>query len=134
MTEILEKYNCKCIAFDETGADIVKAGISKLGIEFFFFGVGYKAWTSPLQTFYRMMLAQEIAHRGDQDDVLSWCMSNIVVKIAESNQMLLSKKMAREKVDAATAYITALSMATTNYNAQSTESVYENRGVIFLDD
>lgn len=130
--ELTGKFDIKSVAYDQHGSEVVKLGLEKMGIEFIFAGKGFGFWTAPMKEFYRMMLTKEIAHRGKPDCVLSWCLDNLVVKTAPSGDLMPMKEKCREKIDSAVALITALSLATTNFNSSNQDSVYESRGVLLV--
>ena len=93
------------------------------------FGQGFVSMSNPTKDLMRLTLEQKLAHGGHP--VLRWCMDNIVVQTDAAGNIKISKAKATEKVDAAVALVMALDRALRNGGAP-TESVYENRGLLFI--
>ena len=77
----------------------------------------------------KLVLEKKLAHGGHP--VLRWNMDNIFIRTDPSGNIKADKEKSTEKIDGAIALIMALDRAIRCGNA-TTESVYENRGVLVL--
>ena len=84
----------------------------------------------PTKELMKLVLAKEIAHGGHP--VLRWMMDNIHVRIDPAGNIKADKEKSTEKIDGAVATIMALDRAIRNALGQSTESIYESRGLLFI--
>ena len=124
-----EHYNIREIAYDRWNAQMLVQHLSDEGITMVPFGQGFISMSAPTKELMRLTLEGRLAHGGHP--VLRWCMDNIVVQTDAAGNIKISKAKAAEKVDLAVALVMALDRTVRNENSQ-TESVYENRGLLFI--
>ena len=77
----------------------------------------------------KLTLEQRIAHGGHP--VLSWMMDNVTVRTDPAGNIKADKEKSTEKIDGAVATIMALDRAI-RCGSGSSESVYDNRGLLIL--
>ena len=124
------KYNIREIAFDRWGAVQMSQNLESLGFTVVPFGQGYKDMTPATNQLMKLTLEQKIAHSGHP--VLRWMMDNIIVKIDPAGNIKPDKEKSTERIDGAIATIMALDRAQRHQG--DTGSVYNGRGILFLED
>ena len=127
--DLRDHYDIHEIAYDRWNAQMLIQHLADEGMTVVPFGQGFRDMSPPTKELMRLVLEGKIAHGGHP--VLRWCMDNAVVQTDAAGNIKLSKEKAVEKIDAAVALIMALDRAIRNENTQ-TESVYDNRGLIFI--
>ena len=83
----------------------------------------------PTKELMKLTLEQRIAHGGHP--VLRWMMDNIYIRTDPAGNIKADKEKSTEKIDGAVATIMGLDRAIRCGN-QNTESVYDQRGILFL--
>lgn len=126
--ELGTKYNIKEIAFDRWGAVQMVQNLEGMGFTVVPFGQGFKDMSPPSKEIMKITLEEKIAHGGHP--VLRWMMDNIYVRTDPAGNIKPDKEKSTEKIDGAVATIMALDRAIRNQN--STESVYNERGLIII--
>lgn len=124
-----EKYNIREIAFDRWGAVQMVQNLEGMGFTVVPFGQGFKDMSPPTKELMKLTLEQKIAHGGHP--VLRWMMDNIFIRTDPAGNIKADKEKSTEKIDGAVATIMALDRAIQCGNV-STESVYDERGILFL--
>ena len=127
--ELGERFNIKGICYDRWNAGMLIQNLQDAGFEMIPFGQGFASMSTPTKELMRMVLEEKIAHGGHP--VLSWCMDNAVVRTDPAGNIKLDKSKATERIDGAVALVMALDRAI-RCGAESGESVYENRGLLFV--
>jgi len=124
-----ETYDLRDIGFDRWGSAKIAQDIQEIGGEKFMvqIGQGWASMSAPTKELEKMILAGEIAH-GD-NPVLTWMISNVVVRQDPAGNLKPDKEKSSEKIDGVVAMIMAIDRATRN----KAESVYDERGVITID-
>ncbi len=77
----------------------------------------------------KLVLEERVAHGGHP--VLRWMMDNIYVRTDPAGNIKPDKEKSTEKIDGAVATVMALDRAIRCGN-DTTESVYDTRGLLFL--
>ncbi|HEM2695167.1 TPA: terminase large subunit [Streptococcus suis] len=124
-----EKFNIKEIAFDRWGAVQMVQNLEAMGFTVVPFGQGFKDMSPPTKELMKLTLEQKIAHGGHP--VLRWNMDNIFIRTDPAGNIKADKEKSTEKIDGAIATIMALDRAIRCGNV-NIESVYDNRGLLFL--
>ena len=124
-----EKFNIKEIAFDRWGAVQMVQNLEAMGFTVVPFGQGFKDMSPPTKELMKLTLEQKIAHGGHP--VLRWNMDNIFIRTDPAGNIKADKEKSTEKIDGAIATIMALDRAIRCENV-NIESVYDNRGLLFL--
>ena len=127
--DLRERYDIREIAYDRWNAQMLVQHLNDEGLAMVPFGQGFVSMSNPTKDLMRLTLEQKLAHGGHP--VLRWCMDNIVIQTDAAGNIKISKAKATEKVDAAVALVMALDRALRN-GGTPTESVYENRGLLFI--
>jgi phage terminase large subunit-like protein len=89
------------------------------------FGQGFASMAAPTKELEKMVGSGELAHGGNP--VLSWMVSNTVVRSDPAGNLKPDKEKSTERIDGVVALIMAISRATLN---NEVASVYESRGVL----
>lgn len=129
INELNKVYNIKEIAYDRWGAIQLSQDLESLGFTVIPFGQGYKDMSPPTKELMSLVVSKKLAHNGHP--VLRWMFDNIAIRTDEAGNIKMDKAKSIEKIDAAVATVMALDRALRNLN-QKTESVYDNRGLLFL--
>ena len=127
--ELGKRYNIREIAFDRWGAVQMVQNLENMGFTVVPFGQGFKDMSPPTKELMKLVLEKKLAHGGHP--VLRWNMDNIFIRTDPSGNIKADKEKSTEKIDGAIALIMALDRAVRCGNA-TTESVYENRGILVL--
>jgi len=124
-----EKYNIREIAFDRWGAVQMVQNLEDMGFTVVPFGQGFKDMSPPTKELMKLVLEERIAHGGHP--ILRWMMDNIFIRTDPAGNIKADKEKSTEKIDGAIATIMGLDRAIRCGNV-STESVYDERGILFL--
>lgn len=124
-----EKYNIIEIAFDRWGAVQMVQNLEGMGFTVVPFGQGFKDMSPPTKELMKLVLEERIAHGGHP--ILRWMMDNIFIRTDPAGNIKADKEKSTEKIDGAMATIMGLDRAIRCGNV-STESVYDERGILFL--
>ena len=127
--ELGKKFNIREIAFDRWGAVQMVQNLESMGFTVVPFGQGFKDMSPPTKELMKLTLEQKIAH--GEHPVLRWNMDNIFIRTDPAGNIKADKEKSTEKIDGAVATIMALDRAIRCGNDTS-ESVYDSRGILFL--
>lgn len=126
-------FDIQELAFDRWGSQKITTDLQNLGFELegkkslVQFGQGFASMAAPTKELEKMVLGKEIAHGGNP--VLTWMISNTVVKADPAGNLKPDKEKSTERIDGVVALIMAIARAMLKMD---TASVYETRGVITL--
>jgi phage terminase large subunit-like protein len=123
-----EQYDIREIAYDRWNSQSLVTHLMDEGLTMVPFGQGFVSMSAPTKELMRLTLENRLAHNGHP--VLQWCMNNVVVKVDPSENIKIDKGKATERVDCAVALVMALDR--TIRNEAAAQSVYENRGLLFI--
>lgn len=121
-------YNIKEIAFDRWGAVQMVQNLEGMGFTVVPFGQGYKDMSPPTKELMKLVLEKKISHGGNP--VLRWMMDNIFIKQDPAGNIKMDKEKSTEKIDGAVATVMALDRAIRN--KENNVSVYDDRGILFI--
>ena len=124
-----ERFNIRDIAFDRWGASQMSQDLENMGFTVVPMGQGFASMSPPTKELMKLTLEKRIAHGGHP--VLRWNMDNIFIRTDPAGNIKADKAKSTEKIDGAIAMIMALDRAIRCGN-QVTESVYDNRGILFI--
>lgn len=122
------KYNIKEIAFDRWGAVQMTQDLDNMGFTVIPFGQGFKDMSPSTKELMNLVLGKQIKHNGNP--VLHWMMDNVCVRTDPAGNIKMDKSKSTEKIDGAVATVMALDRALRN--SKGNESVYDNRGLLFI--
>ena len=94
------------------------------------FGQGFKDMSPASKEFMRLALDGRLAHGGHP--VLAWMADNITVRQDPAGNIKPDKAKSTEKIDGIVALIMALDRAIRNGSEETGESVYDQRGLLFI--
>lgn len=126
--ELGTKYHIKEIAFDRWGAVQMVQNLEGMGFTVVPFGQGFKDMSPPTKELMKLVLEQKIAHGGNVP--LRWMMDNVYVRTDPAGNIKMDKEKSTERIDGAVATVMALDRAIRNEG--STDSVYNERGIIVI--
>jgi len=130
--KLSEDFRIREIAYDRWGAEKIRRDLEELGEErgftVFPFGQGFGSMAAPTRDL--MQLVQEGKLRHGKHPVMDWNMGNVVAEVDAHLNMKISKKKSTEKVDGAVALVMGLARAMLQEG--TTNSVYDERGILFL--
>lgn len=122
------KYHIKEIAFDRWGAVQMVQNLEGMGFTVVPFGQGFKDMSPPTKELMKLVLERKIAHGGNVP--LRWMMDNVYVRTDPAGNIKMDKEKSTERIDGAVATVMALDRAIRNEG--STDSVYNERGIIVI--
>jgi len=126
-----EDYDIAELAFDRWGSQKITTDLQDIGFEvegkksLVQFGQGFASMAAPTKELEKMVRAGELAHGGNP--VLSWMVSNAVVRMDPAGNMKVDKEKSTERVDGVIALVMGIARAMLQ---NTTESVYQHRGVL----
>jgi len=124
-------YDIAELAFDRWGSQKITTDLQDLGFEvegkksLIQFGQGFASMAAPTKELEKMVGACEIAHGNNP--VLTWMVSNTVVRMDPAGNMKPDKEKSTERIDGVVALVMAIARAMLQ---NTTASVYETRGVL----
>lgn len=124
------KYNIREIAYDRWGAVQMSQNLEGLGFTVVPFGQGFKDMSPASKELMKLALEGRLAHGGHP--VLAWMADNITVRQDPAGNIKPDKQKSTEKIDGIVALIMALDRAIRNGSAEPAESVYDERGLLFI--
>ena len=124
------KYNIREIAYDRWGAVQMSQNLEGLGFTVVPFGQGFKDMSPASKELMRLALDGRLAHGGHP--VLAWMADNITVRQDPAGNIKPDKAKSTEKIDGIVALIMALDRAIRNGGDETAESVYDQRGLLFI--
>ena len=124
-----ERFNIREIAFDRWGAVQMVQNLENMGFTVVPFGQGFKDMSPPTKELMKLTLEKKLIHGGHP--ILRWNMDNVFIKTDPAGNIKADKEKSTEKIDGVIATIMALDRAI-RCGSSLTESVYDNRGILFL--
>lgn len=124
-----EKFNIREIAFDRWGAVQMVQNLENMGFTVVPFGQGFKDMSPPTKELMKLTLEKKLRHGGHP--ILRWNMDNVFIKTDPAGNIKADKEKSTEKIDGVIATIMALDRAI-RCGSSLSESVYDNRGILFL--
>ena len=127
--ELGKKFNIREIAFDRWGAVQMVQNLENMGFTVVPFGQGFKDMSPPTKELMKLTLEKKLVHGGHP--ILRWNMDNVFIKTDPAGNIKADKEKSTEKIDGVVATIMALDRAI-RCGSTLSESVYDNRGILFL--
>lgn len=125
--QLKKEYEIQAVLFDRWGATAVYQALAAEGVEMIEHGQGYKSQSPPTKEILKLILSQKLRH--DNNPVLRWCISNLVVEMDSAGNMKPSRRKSTEKIDLAVSGIMALSGCLTNPVEEPVVSIYVGMSV-----
>jgi phage terminase large subunit-like protein len=116
-------YDVAELAFDRWGSQKITTDLQELGFEvegkksLVQFGQGFASMAAPTKELEKMVLSGELAHGGNP--VLTWMVSNAVVRTDPAGNMKVDKEKSTERVDGVVALVMAIARAMLRNNPSS---------------
>lgn len=123
-----DRFDLKGVVFDRWGAVQITQRLAEKGIEVIPMGQGFQSMNSPTKELMKLVLSRKIRHNNNP--VLRWMASNMVVKQDPTGALKPDKSKSTEKIDGMVATIMALDLMN---RTGRFASVYDERGPIFID-
>jgi phage terminase large subunit-like protein len=118
------------IGFDSWNATALSNELIEDGHKLVEVRQGYKTMSEPMKELMALVLSKDVEHYGNP--VLSWCATNVAAEQDPAGNVKPDKEHSKEKIDGIVATIMALHRVVQNPNASSQNSVYNQRGIIFI--
>jgi phage terminase large subunit-like protein len=126
--ELSKEYNIVDIAYDTYNAVQMATELhNEEGIEMSAYGLGIISMIVAAKKFEKLVLSKKLKHGGNP--VLTWCASNVKVKMDENENIKPVKNKNFQRIDCVIALMMAVGRMTT-LDTSEHKSVYEDRGVI----
>jgi phage terminase large subunit-like protein len=122
-------FQVACVCYDPHQATYFITRLMARGVPVLEFKQTVLNYSEPMKETEAFMRERRIAHDGDP--CLSWMISNVVAKVDAKDNVYPRKEAPENKIDGAIALISAV--AAMKLAPESTESVYEKRGLIEID-
>ena len=128
----LEAFDLRDIGFDRWGSAKIAQDLLEIGGDDFVvqIGQGFASMASPTKEFERLIHSKEIAHGNNP--VLSWMISNVVMRQDPAGNIKPDKDKSTEKIDGVVAAIMAIDRATRS-KPDDSDSIYDTRGILMLE-
>ena len=126
--ELASRYVVKELAYDRYNATQIILNLQDEGLNMIPFGQGYRDMSPPTKLFYTEVMKHNIIHNAHP--VLRWNFGNAKAETDSAENVKLSKKYSREKIDGAIATIMAYDRA--SRNGSDGGSVYDEREMVVI--
>lgn len=103
-----ERFDLRAIAFDRWNSSQLTQRLLRDDIPMVQFGQGFASMSAPTKELMRQVLAEEVQH---SDPLLTWAISNVVVRLDPAGNIKPDKSQVSEKIDPAVALVMATAMA-----------------------
>ena len=126
-----EDYEIAELVFDRWGSQKITTDLQDIGFEvegkktLVQFGQGFASMSSPTKEVETMVMSETIAHGANP--VLSWCVSNVAIKMDAAGNIKCDKEKSVERIDGAIALIMAIARAV--IGIEQVESAYKGLSV-----
>ena len=126
--ELSEKYHIVEIAIDRWNATHMIQNLEGEGLTMVPFGQGFSSMSPPTKDFYKLLKEGKLIHGGNP--VLRWMAGNAVIDMDPAENIKVTKKRSKEKVDGIIASIMGLDRAMRRENKP--KSIYDERDMILV--
>lgn len=126
--ELSEKYHIVEIAIDRWNATHMTQNLEGEGLTMVPFGQGFSSMSPPTKDFYKLLKEGKLIHGGNP--VLRWMAGNAVIDMDPAENIKVTKKRSKEKVDGIIASIMGLDRAMRRENKP--KSIYDERDMIVV--
>ena len=125
-----EEYDVRIINYDRWNSSQLVIDLVDEGVPMNPFGQGYASMGTPTREYEKRIYSKEEAHNGNP--VTRWMLSNVALRRDPAGNIKVDKEKSMDKVDGIVADIMSLGALMDDDNQGP--SVYEERGVLTLDD
>ena len=103
---MLEKYDIKVIHYDRWNSSQLVNNLVEKGAPMIPFGQGFRSMAAPTKEFERLALRGDIKHFNNP--VFDWMLQNVQIERNAEDQIKISKRKSREKIDGVAALVNAI--------------------------
>ena len=104
--DMLEKYDIQVIHYDRWNSSQLVNNLTEAGAPMVPFGQGFRSMAAPTKEFERLALKGDIKHFNHP--VFNWMLQNVQIERNAEDQIKISKRRSREKIDGVAALINAI--------------------------
>jgi phage terminase large subunit-like protein len=115
LIELKGEYDIQGISFDRWNASQLVIDLTDEGFKMTPFGQGFKDMSTPTKEFETRVIAKETEETGqvdklyhDGNPVMAWMMGNVMIEIDPHDNIKISKKVSKDKVDGPVSSVMAL--------------------------
>lgn len=126
--ELCRRYSVRLVAYDPYNAQNVGNDLEAAGVRVARCPQSFLQLSTPTRMLERAVMGRTLAHNNNP--VLSWAMSNVVIDKDTAGNPRPSKRRSVEKIDPVTAMVIAISASV--QDEKERDSIYEKRGLIWL--
>lgn len=113
MLQTLSKdYNILSIAIDRWNSSYLSTKLMEHGFNVVAFGQGFASMASPVRAMERLVLSKGLVHNNNP--ILRWCMSNVILKVDAAGNAKADKSKSRERIDLVISSLMALEECSKN--------------------
>jgi phage terminase large subunit-like protein len=128
--ELNEDYPCDYLGYDRWNANYLITRLEKLAFNTVPIGQGFQTLSPASKELEVKAIQKKIIHNNNP--VLNWCISNVVLEKDAADNIKPSKKKSIEKIDGVAGLINCMALYILNKEEESTESHYEENGLMDL--
>ncbi|MDC3414277.1 terminase TerL endonuclease subunit [Terrihalobacillus insolitus] len=125
LVNMSKQYNLQTLGTDPWNSRMLSQRLMKEGIDVIEIQQNMKNMSPSMKSIEQLMKRKELTH--EKNPVARWCWGNVVIATDGNENIKPMKNKSRERIDITVAMINA--MATAIALGESTDSVYETRGV-----
>lgn len=126
LEELGKKYDILGLVIDPWNATKYALELQTKGYNVVFCRQGIESLSAPMKELERLIISQKLVHYGNP--VLGWMLKNTVAESDSNKNIKPNKKKSKESIDGIVGLIMAI-RGSMSEEPESTESVYETRGV-----
>jgi hypothetical protein len=112
LNDLSADYNISAVLIDRWNSSYLSTKLMDSGFNVIAFGQGFSSMCSPVKAVERLVLSKNIIH--DNNPVLRWCMSNVILKVDAAGNAKCDKSKSRERIDLVIALLMALEECSKN--------------------
>ena len=112
LNDLSADYNISAVMIDRWNSSYLSNKLMDSGFNVVAFGQGFSSMSSPVKALERLVLSKNIIH--DNNPVLRWCMSNVILKVDAAGNAKADKSKSRERIDLVIALLMALDECSKN--------------------
>lgn len=106
IVDMLEKYDIRVIHYDRWNSSQLVNNLTEKNAPMIPFGQGFRSMAAPTKEFERLALRGDIKHFNNP--VFDWMLQNVQIERNAEDQIKISKRRSREKIDGVAALINAI--------------------------
>jgi phage terminase large subunit-like protein len=128
--KLREDYEIDFLGYDTWNSNYLMTRLEKQGVETVAIRQGFQTLSPASKELEVKAIQKNIIHNNNP--VLNWCISNVVLEKDAADNIKPSKKKSIEKIDGVAGLINCMALYILNKEEESTESHYESNGLIDL--